>query len=84
MESVLTNAVTIINDILWNKWLLLLFLLLGCGVFFSFRTRFVQVRKFKEGMRLVFGSVSLSGKKAGKDGMSSFQALATAIAAQVG
>ena len=84
MESVLTNVVTVINDLLWNKWLLLLFLLLGSGVFFSFRTRFVQVRKFKEGMRLVFGNISLGGKKAGKDGMSSFQALATAIAAQVG
>jgi len=84
MESVLTNVVIVINDLLWNKWLLLLFLLLGSGVFFSIRTRFVQVRKFKEGMRLVFGNISLRGKKAGKDGMSSFQALATAIAAQVG
>ncbi|MBQ7866711.1 MAG: alanine:cation symporter family protein [Clostridia bacterium] len=84
MEAVLTNVVTVINDLLWNKWLLLLFLLLGSGVFFSFRTRFVQVRKFREGLRLVFGNISLRGKKAGKDGMSSFQALATAIAAQVG
>lgn len=84
MESVLTNVVNVINDLLWNKWLLLLFLLLGSSIFFSFRTRFVQVRKFKEGMRLVFGNISLRGKKAGKDGMSSFQALATAIAAQVG
>lgn len=34
MEAVLTNVVTVINDLLWNKWLLLLFLLLGSGVFF--------------------------------------------------
>ena len=84
MEAIVTNIVAAINDVLWNKYLLLLFLLLGSGVFFSIRTRFVQVRKFGEGMRRVFGSISLRGKKAGKDGMSSFQALATAIAAQVG
>ena len=84
METILTNIVALVNDILWNKYLLLLFLLLGSGVFFTIRTNFVQVRKFGEGMRLVFGNISLKGKAAGKDGMSSFQALATAIAAQVG
>ena len=84
METILTNVVAFVNDILWNKYLLLLFLLLGSGVFFTIRTNFVQVRKFGEGMRLVFGNISLKGKAAGKDGMSSFQALATAIAAQVG
>ena len=84
METILTNVVAFVNDILWNKYLLLLFLLLGSGVFFTVRTNFVLVRKFGEGMRLVFGNISLKGKAAGKDGMSSFQALATAIAAQVG
>ena len=84
MEAIISNIVAVINDVLWNKYLLLLFLLLGSGVYFSIRTRFVQVRKFKEGMKRVFGNISLRGKKAGKDGMSSFQALATAIAAQVG
>ena len=84
METVLNNVVAAVNDVLWNKYLLLLFLLLGSGVYFSIRTRFIQVRKFGEGMRRVFGSISLKGKEAGKDGMSSFQALATAVAAQVG
>ena len=84
METILTNVVNFVNDILWNKWLLLLFLLLGSGIYFTFRTRFVQVRKFGSGLRMVFGSIRLRGKAAGKDGMSSFQALATAIAAQVG
>ena len=84
MEMILTNIVALVNDVLWNKYLVLLFLLLGSGVFFTIRTNFVQVRKFSEGMRLVFGNISLKGKEAGKDGMSSFQALATAIAAQVG
>ena len=84
METILTNVVAFVNDILWNKWLVLLFLLLGSGIYFTIRTGFVQVRKFGTGMRLVFGSINLRGKAAGKEGMSSFQALATAIAAQVG
>ena len=84
METILTNIVAAVNDVLWNKYLLLLFLLLGGGIYFTIRTGFVQIRKFGEGMRLVFGNISLRGKSAGKDGMSSFQALATAVAAQVG
>ena len=61
----------------------LIILLLGAGLFFSFKTKFVQIRCFKEGMKHVFGNLSLNGKKH-ESGMSSFQALATAIAAQVG
>ncbi len=84
METIVTQIVAAVNDVLWNKCLVLLFLLLGSGVYFSIRTRFVQIRKFGEGMRRVFGNIKLVGEGAGKEGMSSFQALATAIAAQVG
>ncbi len=62
---------------------ILVILLIGTGVFFSFKTRFVQVRCFGEGMKKVFGNLSLKGGKQ-HGGLSSFQALATAIAAQVG
>ena len=58
-------------------------LLLGVGIWYTIKTRCVQVRCFKEGWNRVFGNITLNGKKGG-DGMSSFQALATAIAAQVG
>src|SRR5699024_5117964 len=61
----------------------LVILLMGVGLWFSIRTRFVQVRCFREGMRRVFGSIKLFGDRH-ESGMSSFQALATAIAAQVG
>ncbi len=61
----------------------LIVLLVGIGLYFSFKTRFVQVRCFGEGMKKVFGNVRLFGGKQ-KSGMSSFQALATAIAGQVG
>ena len=84
MEAIVTSIVSAVNDVLWNKCLLLLFLLLGSGVYITIRTRFVQVRKFGSGMRRVFGYIRLFGEGAGKEGMSSFQALATAIAAQVG
>ena len=62
---------------------ILVVLLVGTGVFFSLRTRFVQVRCFGEGMRRVFGGFSMRGGRQ-KGGLSSFQALTTAIAAQVG
>ncbi len=61
----------------------LIILLIAVGLWYSIRTRFVQIRCFKEGMRRVFGNISLFGKKSDSS-MSSFQALATAIAAQVG
>ena len=62
---------------------ILVILLVGTGIFFTLRTRFVQVRCFKEGMGRVFGGFSMRGGKH-KGGLSSFQALTTAIAAQVG
>jgi len=61
----------------------LIIMLIGAGLYFSVKTRFVQVRCFGEGMKQVFGNFSLHGGKQ-ESGMSSFQALTTAIAAQVG
>ena len=62
---------------------ILIILLIGAGLYFTVRTRFVQVRCFGEGLRQVFGGVSFK-KKNGASGINSFQALATAVAAQVG
>ncbi len=62
---------------------ILIILLVVAGVFFTVKTRFVQVRCFGEGMKAVFGNIKLFGGK-NEGGLSSFQALATAIAAQVG
>lgn len=61
---------------------ILIFLLVGTGLFFTFKTRFVQIRCFGEGMKQVFGGMFSKNKSSG--GISSFQALATAVAAQVG
>ncbi len=62
---------------------ILIFLLVAVGLFFSFKTKFVQVRCFGDGCKRFFGGFSLKGGKQ-KGGLTSFQALATAIAAQVG
>ena len=61
----------------------LVILLIAVGLWYSVKTRFVQVRCFGEGMRKVFGNIRLFGHKSDTH-MTSFQALATAIAAQVG
>ncbi len=81
MEQTLLKIAQTINTYLSDY--ILIFLLVGTGLFFSIRTRFVQVRCFGEGMKKTFGNIKLNGGKQ-KSGLSSFQALATAIAAQVG
>ena len=81
MQETLLKIAATINTYLSDY--ILIFLLVGVGLFYSIKTRFVQVRCFGEGMRKVFGNLSLRGGKQER-GMSSFQALATAIAAQVG
>ena len=81
IENAIYPVVCNINNYLSSY--ILVFLLIAVGLWYSIRTRFVQVRCFGEGMRRVFGNIRLRGKKQ-ESGMSSFQALATAIAAQVG
>ena len=81
MEATLLGIVSTINSYLSNY--VLLILLIGTGLYFTIRTRFVQFRCFGEGWKRMFGGFSLRGGDHGGH-MSSFQALATAIAAQVG
>ncbi len=84
MQQFLDGLLQVVKTI--NAYLsdyILVVLLVGVGIFFTIKTRFVQVRCFKQGMKQVFGGLKLNGKKE-KGGMSSFQALTTAIAAQVG
>ena len=79
--ELITNIVNSVNTFLWDYALLIL--LLGSGIFFTFMLRFIQIRKFGAGMKALFGNFSLHGES-GENGLSSFQALTTAIAAQVG
>ena len=81
METLL-EFVKSANGLMWN--FLLLVILCGTGIYYTFRLRFIQVRKFGEAFKLVFSNIKLKGEKSKNGEMSSFQALATAIAAQVG
>jgi len=72
----LGTFIDVANGIIWSN--ALVYLLLGVGVYFSLRTRFLQVRHIKNMVRLLFGSTS-SDK-----GISSFQAFALAISGRVG
>ncbi|MDR1977979.1 MAG: sodium:alanine symporter family protein [Synergistaceae bacterium] len=71
------------NSFLWGEYCLIL-LLCGTGLFFTFKLKGVQIFKFGKGFKRLFGDFSFFGAAADKEGMSSFQAVATAIAAQVG
>ncbi len=81
MDTILT-LVNKGNDFLWS--FLLLILLCGTGIYYTIRLKFIQVRKFGEGCKHVFGHFSLNGEKHEKGEMSPFQSIMTAIAAQVG
>ena len=71
-----------VNEWMWG--LILLIILCGTGIFFTIRLKFIQVRKFGEGCRLVFGHFKSSGGERKEGEMTPFQSIATAIAAQVG
>ena len=75
----MTKIIDTVNGLVWSPALVGLCLL--AGLYFSLRTRFVQVRRFGEMFRLLFGS---AGKDKKKTGISSFQAFAMALSGRVG
>ena len=81
IEKVLYPLVAQFNEYLSNY--ILVFLLVGVGIWFSIKTKFVQVRCFGEGLKKMFGDIHVFDKDHHGD-MTSFQALATSVAAQVG
>ena len=81
LQELLLPVVQTANAYL-SDYILILFLV-GTGLFFTIKTRFVQIRYFKSGLKQVLGGIRLFGSKQ-ESGLSSFQALVTAIAGQVG
>ena len=78
--EILTQWINSINDVLWSY--ILIIMLLGCAVWFTFKTKFVQFRMLKEMIRLLGDS---TGKSEGKEHhISSFQAFAVSLASRVG
>lgn len=71
------------NEILWNNFLM--YALLGVGIFFTIYLGFPQVRNIKLAFKYAFGpALAKKGADEGASKVNSFQALATAVAAQVG
>ena len=70
------KIITMINDIVWSNYLVGLFLI--AGIYFSCRTRFLQIRHIKE-----MSSLAINRKKSEK-GISSFQALSVSLAGRIG
>lgn len=79
MESI-NNVIVSFNDFLWGY--ILIILLIGTGLLFSFKTKFVQFRYIKEMFRLLGDGIGKSNKE--KGGVSSFQAFCISTASRVG
>ena len=71
------QLVSTLNNIVWNPALVVL--LLGAGLYFSVRTRMVQIRRFRLMLRSLFGKKKGEGK-----GISSFEAFCIALSGRVG
>lgn len=78
--EVLQNIINAVNDVLWTY--VLIAMLIGCAVYFTWRTRFVQFRNLREMLRLLTESAPKSND--GTRQVSSFQAFAVSIASRVG
>ena len=83
-EELLNSWVSAVNHILWDY--LLIYGLIGIGLFFTIYLGVPQITRFGEGMKQVFGGLFQKRGQGGKDqkSLSSFQALAVAISAQIG
>lgn len=79
MET-LQQIINTANDVLWTY--ILIAMLLGCAVYFTWRTRFVQFRNLREMLRLLTEGAPESAD--GQRQVSSFQAFAVSIASRVG
>ena len=73
----MTDLINLMNDLLWGS--ILVYLLVGVGIYFTVRLGFIQFRHFGH-----MFSVLKNSRKADSAGISSFQALCTSLAARVG
>ena len=77
--EILNSWISAANDILWSY--VLIIMLLGCAIWFTLKTRFVQFRMIGEMVRLLADS---TGTHDGEKHISSFQAFAVSLASRVG
>ena len=73
----MSSQITFLNDLLWGS--VLIYLLIGVGIYFTYRLSFIQFRHFGHMFKVMKNS-----RKSDSAGISSFQALCTSLAARVG
>lgn len=74
----MSNLIDSVNGLLWGS--VLMYLLLGAGLFFTIKTRFVQARRFGLAMKTMLGSRNTDCDTH----VSPFQAFCTSLAARIG
>ncbi|WP_297134634.1 hypothetical protein [Terrisporobacter sp.] len=67
--EIISKVVDVVNGFLWDKNILL-FLLVGTGVWYTFQLKFIQIRGFGEGFRRTFGGMFKKRERADETGMS--------------
>lgn len=77
MQQLLHDIISLSNDFLWSKLLIIMLVLFG--LYFTFKSKFVQFRMLKEMVRVL-----LEGRTGSKGSISPFQAFCIGMAARVG
>lgn len=77
----LQSFVDVVNGLLWDNFLI--YALMITGIYYTVRLGVPQISKIGPGFKQAFGGIFNKGEKT-EGGMTSFQSLATAVAAQVG
>ena len=77
VDAIQQNLIDPVSKVLWNY--ILIYLLVGAGLYFTMSTRFVQFRMFPQMIRNLIGS-----RGGSEGGISSFQAFAVGLASRVG
>ena len=78
--EVFSSLVDAVNNILWSY--VLIVVLVGCGIWFTLSTKFVQLRMLPEMLRVL--TEGIGSKGSGKEAISSFQAFCVSTASRVG
>ena len=71
----------VVNNFIWGVPAMIC--IVGVGLFLSFRTKFIQIRKFPYAMKVTFGRM-FKKREASDGALTPFQAVCTALAATVG
>lgn len=81
MLKVIENINSIVNNFIWGVPAMIC--IIGVGLLLSFRTKFIQIRKFGHALKMTIGRI-FEKKEASHGAMTPFQAVCTALSATVG